>query len=112
MTWAQQERRRHKRQPLACPISLTADDGQELAKARTLNISDGGTLLPVPSDAAPPDGARVRVSFSVPRQTANTYMLEDFACGASVVRRQPAESEDERRVALQFEQPLNLGLEV
>lgn len=107
----QVERRQHKRQKLACPIWMAADDGRELTHSRTVNISDGGMLVPVDAKDAPARGAWVHVRFSVPRSTPSTYLLEDFACDARVVRRQEA-SVTRQHVALRFDRPVSLALEV
>ena len=51
------------------------------------------------------------ISFAVPRSTANTYMLEDFSAQARVLRHQPLRNADLAGVAVQFVQPIDLGLE-
>ena len=76
------------------------------------NISDGGAYLVVPTDALLSRGCEVDISFSVPRTTPNTYMLEDFACKAKVVRHQRLTEGDRRGMALQFDKPKQLVLEV
>ena len=108
---ARHERRRYKRLPLACPVSLNDAGGEPVGQSRGLNISDGGMLLPLPPERAPEAGSQVRATFSVPRSTPNTFLLEEFSCKAFVVRQEP-ENERSCQVALRFEPPLDLGLEV
>ncbi|MCD6304170.1 MAG: PilZ domain-containing protein [Planctomycetes bacterium] len=105
------ERRRHKRHELPCPAALAVRDGERPARTRTINLSDGGMLLAVPAESAPPAGQRVKVRFSVPRSTPNTYLLEEFTSDATVVRTVPADQADRRRLALQFVQPIDLALD-
>jgi len=40
-----QERRRHERHPICCPLEYKAEDAQPKEAAVTLNISDGGALI-------------------------------------------------------------------
>ena len=83
-----------------------------LARGRTINISDGGALVSIPRDTAPEISANVNARFSVPRSTPNTYMLEQFASSACVVRRQALVDDSRAGVAVRFSKPLKLGLEV
>ena len=106
------EQRRHKRHELACPVSLPADDPGASPRPKTVNISNGGVLLPVSGEAAPPVGSRLRVRFAVPRATPNTFLFEDFAAEAVVVRAETDGEENPVRVALRFETPIHLGIEV
>jgi hypothetical protein len=55
---------------------------------------------------------RVRVVLAVPRSTPNTYMLEEVSCEATVVRHQPLEDNSVVGVAIRFQPPQDLGLEV
>jgi len=106
------ERRKDRRQELACPVFLVDDSGGKPLKSRTVNLSDGGAYLTMPAHEAPPPGRQVAVVLRVPRRTPNTYMLEEFCAQAVVVR------QDERRedacigIALRFLQRLDLTLEV
>ena len=77
-----------------------------------MNISDGGMLVPLPADAAPTPGTRVELDFSVPRSTPNTFLFERLSAKAFVVRNQPSGTDHECHVAVRFERPLDLGLEV
>ena len=108
MTRPPNERRAHKRLELACPVVVTDGAGNELVRARTLNVSDGGSLLAPASKGAKP-GQAVRVELRLPRSTENTFMYEQFRAGARVVRRQGAEGG--QAVAVAFDRPLALELE-
>ena len=74
------ERRQHKRLPLICIVAISDKDGEALAKTKTLNISDGGTMVLMPLGTLPAFHTQVNLEFAVPRSTANTYMLEPFTC--------------------------------
>jgi c-di-GMP-binding flagellar brake protein YcgR len=83
-------------------------DGRQI-RARTVNVSDGGTYFL--AQQGPEIGEKVTVRLAVPRDTANTFFLEQFAAQADVVRKEKAEPGDPRRgVALRFEKPLELDL--
>jgi len=105
MTFAGSERRKHARHALTCPVVIADADGKELFQGRTVNVSDGGMLLPAGDDPLTP-GDGVYVNLRVPRRTANTFMYEEFSSPAEVVRLQPA------AVAVKFPRPLELGLVV
>ena len=106
-----EERRRHKRHDLSCPAGVSDGSGHKPASGKTLNISDGGLLVPLAAEDAPQPGAAVRVRFSVPRQTPNTFMLEDFSAAASVVRLADGGDGEQIQIALRFDKPLELGLD-
>jgi hypothetical protein len=107
------ERRKHKRLKLECPVRLERPSGKPGGKSRTIDVSDGGTLLPAPEGFDPAVGQRVIVHISVPRRTPNTFLLEEFEAPASVVRADPAKGGGAKgQVALKFDSPLDLGLEV
>jgi len=106
------ERRKHKRHELECPVELSDGAGKVLAKARGVNISDGGMLLPVASEALPKRGARVHLDFSIPRSTPNTFLMEEFACKAFVIREESPDGRRPAHVAVEFERPMDLGIEV
>jgi c-di-GMP-binding flagellar brake protein YcgR len=105
------ERRQDKRFPLACPVVLLDDEKDSPLKARTVNVSDGGLLLSMPSEAAPEQDRRLTVRLLVPRSTPNTYMLEEFVGQARVLRHQEL-ADDSSAVAVQFVKRLRLDLEV
>jgi len=106
------ERRKHKRHDLPCPIRLFSQAGEQIATGKTLNISDGGALVPVSGHILPRLRESVNLTFSVPRSTANTYMLEDFACCATVLRHEVVAADDQACLAMEFVRPLHLVIEV
>ena len=106
------ERREHKRHDLACPIRFYDRGGVEIAHAKTTNLSDGGAFVGVPIRFLSDIGEQVNVAFSVPRSTPNTYMLEDFASEARVVRHVAMQDTDHAGIALAFSGPLELEIEV
>jgi len=108
----QREQRKHERVELACPITVYDSAGEVLAKSKTLDISDGGALVSLPVESLPKIGLKANVTFSVPRSTPTTYMLEDFACRAEVVRHQPLIESNFAGLALRFDQAQELGLVV
>ncbi len=107
------ERRRHKRFEIRCPLKiLTEADGDVVTTAGTVNVSDGGVLVCVPIEAIPKCSSALKVSLSVPRKTPNTFMMEDFHSRAKVLREVPFRDDRLAGVAIKFEQPLQLALEV
>ena len=112
MAGPKHERRKHKRHKLECAVRLGRPSGKPGGKSRTINVSDGGTLMPAPEGFDPAIGQRVTVRISVPRQTPNTFLLEEFETPASVVRTEPPKRGATQQVALKFDSPLDLGLEV
>jgi hypothetical protein len=106
------ERRRHKRQALACPVIVASPHGRVLGQTKAINLSDGGVYIPLPLDSVPTPSSRVKLVISVPRTTANTYMLEEFNCSARVLRHHPLLDEKLAGVALQFVESVQFGLEV
>ncbi len=105
------ERRKHKRHDIPCPAQLFNGQGEAVSGDKTVNISDGGLLMPIPSDSAVTPGEQVSLYFSLPRATANTYMLEHITADALVVRVDPTADEDRHNLAVQFAKPLNLQVE-
>ena len=106
------ERREHKRHDLGCPIRFFDRGGVEITHAKTANISDGGAFVPVAIRFLTEIGRQVNVAFSLPRSTPNTYMLEDFASEAKIVRQTAMQRADYAGIALEFAEPLELGIEV
>ncbi len=103
------ERRRHKRHDLACPTTLVVEGGK-LMKAKTINISDGGAYIALHTEEMPRCEAKVAVRLSLPRKTANSFMFEDIAAAARIIR-----SEDKGRsaaLAIEFDSPMKLDIEV
>ena len=110
MTERRPERRRFGRIPLSCPMRLEDARQGLVAEGKTLNVSDGGAYLVVGIEALHRLGKTARVEFSVPRSTPNTYMLEKFTALARVLRHEPMLDDRHAGVALQFEEPVALGL--
>ena len=112
MASERQERRQHSRLKAGCPVSVFTRSGELVAKGRSLDISDGGAYVSVPAEAIDRIQGRVNLTFSIPRSTENTYMLEDFACQADVLRSQPLVDDNLAGVAMAFAHPIHLILEV
>jgi hypothetical protein len=112
MSGRARERRKHERKVVACAVSVYDRGGKAVATGRTVNLSDGGALLSVPIRSVGEVGSKVNVTLSVPRTTPNTYMLEEVASAATVVRQQPLVDAAFAGVALRFDRPLDLALEV
>jgi len=76
------------------------------------NLSDGGVYLSVPADAAPAVGARVDLTFCVPRpdeaSAGRTGRLEVFAGSARVLRQDDTGDQAFRGVAMRFQRPMQL----
>lgn len=109
------ERRQNKRFAIRCGAAVLASPGQAAIKVRTINVSDGGALLEVPVASVPPQacpGESIEVTLSVPRSTANTYMVEQLASPARVIRHEMLNDNSLVGLALQFLRPLELGIEV
>jgi c-di-GMP-binding flagellar brake protein YcgR len=102
------ERRKFTRHSIPCRLKVAVAEGSDL-RVRTRNISDGGAYFV--TDEVLEVGRKVRVRLAVPRDTANTFFLEQFAAEAKVVRLEPpAEGESASGVALVFEKVLALDL--
>ena len=106
------ERRQYKRLKLSCPFVVFDEAGEVLIESKSLNISDGGALMSAPVKHIPPPHASVKLNFSVPRSTPNSYMLEEFSCPGRVVRQQPLKDDRLAGVAFQFAKPLQLAMKV
>ncbi len=112
MTDQPQQRRQHNRVKVECPVTFFTRSGEVAAKGKSVNLSNGGILVSIPVEEAGKIRGTVNLTFSVPRSTENTYMLEDFACQADILRRQALVGENSTGVAVAFTRPLNLDLEV
>ena len=86
MSKTEVERRLHKRVELSCPITVTGVKSGDQVETNTLNISDGGALIAVPSDCPIQVGDEVSMALRILRHTANTRMFEDFASSAKILR--------------------------
>jgi len=102
------ERRVHARFEVPCRVRIDRQDGQPL-RTRTLNVSNGGAFFI--ASAVPRIGETFHVRLSVPRETSNTFFLEQFAVKAEVVRHEPRpELGEATGVAVKFERTLSLDL--
>jgi len=111
MTVSQQERRRFKRVTVSCPVTVFSRGGEELATGKTVDLSDGGAFVAIPMEKIETVDGPLNVAFALPRTTPNSQMIEDVACHATVLRRQPMRSDDHAGLALRFTRPLDLALE-
>jgi hypothetical protein len=103
------ERRKHPRYEIPCRVRVELPSGTDV-RTRTLNISDSGAYFIV-DEVVPDVGHTVTVRLAVPRDTANTFFLEQFAAKAKVIRRDPAGGERPGvAVAVKFEKVLALDL--
>jgi len=103
------ERRRHPRFEIPCRLRVELPSGTDV-RTRTLNISNSGAYF-VADAAVPEVGHTVAVRLAVPRDTANTFFLEQFAAKAKVIRREAAGGDRPGvGVALRFEKALALDL--
>ena len=73
------ERRQHTRHPLGCPARLVDETGRHLASGKTVDISDGGLLMPVAPGADANPGQHLDVKLSVPRSTPNPTIFRSPA---------------------------------
>ncbi|NLF32143.1 MAG: PilZ domain-containing protein [Planctomycetes bacterium] len=112
MAWRHRDRRLHSRIELSCPLEVADSRGRELFRIRTANVSNGGLYLESPISNLPEDGVpdEVQLRLSIPRSTPNTFMLEDFATAARIVRSEPLAEGDAAGIAMQFVRPLALNL--
>jgi len=103
------ERRVYERYDVPCRLRLELPDGEDL-RARAVNVSDGGAYFV--AEKVPKVGEEVHIRLGVPRDTANTFFLEQFAARASVVRLDCTSKTDGNTVgiALRFEKALSLDL--
>lgn len=105
-----EERRKHRRYELDCRAELSATPSISL-RGRTSNLSDGGMLIAVDAPVLPlAVGQECMVHLSLPRQTANTRMVESRTCPARVCRR--SETAGRAMLALQFLAPQDFLIEV
>jgi hypothetical protein len=104
------DRRQYKRYELACPVVLLTGKNHVIGRGKTLNISDGGALIPMSDDHLPACGSKLDVRISVPRSTANSFMLEGFSSHAYVVRHEEDNGTD--CIAVRFQPAVNFAIEV
>jgi Tfp pilus assembly protein PilZ len=105
---ASTERRKHRRFDTPCRLSVQLPSGGDV-RARTINVSDGGAYFV--TEEVFEVGGEVDVHLAVPRDTANTFFLEQFAARARVIRCVPlGEGKQGKGVALKFRNELALDL--
>ena len=112
MADAAAERRAYKRFTMPCVSEIGDVNGADGIKGKAVNLSDGGLLVAMPVETLPARDSMVRVNFSLPRSTPNTYMLEDVACKAKVIRHEPMKDDSMAGVALKFTEPVSLMIEI
>jgi len=102
------ERRKHQRFDIPCRLGVQLPSGEHI-RTRTVNVSDGGAYFV--SEDVIEAGREVTVRLAVPRDTANTFFLEQFAARAHVLRCVPrSDGQHGTGVALEFEKKLTLDL--
>ena len=104
------DKRQHPRFELACPTTVFKSSGDVVGTYRTVNISDGGVIVPIPAEDVPRLGAKLQLYLAVPHHTKETYHLEHFALEGKVLRKDEAGENVPLQVAIQFTQPRELTL--
>ena len=107
MTHVPAERRRYPRFELSCPMTLRSKTGNLLVKTETVNISDGGALVLIPSRAFPRIATVLSVELQVPSPTGKR---REFMCSARVLWNQNVGG-GQRAIAIRFLPTLQLNLE-
>jgi hypothetical protein len=102
------ERRRHARYPVPCRLHIEWPSGRDI-RTRSVNISDSGAYFV--TEEVVDVGREVTVRLAIPRDTANTFFLEQFAARARIIRRDPPTDDQQGiGIALEFEKELELDL--
>ena len=104
-----QERRLYPRLDLLCPIELRSG-ARLLASTQTVHLSDGGALVMVPAENAPRIGDVLQISLRVPTSHTEPGEMREFSCNARVARRHNSTRPAYDAIAVEFLQPLELGL--
>lgn len=105
------ERRQFDRIGKACPVWFIKENANEI-KARTINIGDGGVLCRIHENEVPWHvGDFVRMRLNIPRETPNTYFLENLETDGRVIRLEVPGDQDGHLMALAFHPRLDLGLQ-
>ena len=110
MPEAANEHRQHPRFDLACPIYLHNEAGQLVANTRTVNVSDGGILVPIPHDSALPEGSVLLVRLNVPASATCKGDAREISCRAKILRYQDTDDSSSILSAMAFLQPIQLDL--
>ena len=104
------EKRRSKRLHAAWSVTVDTRSGDLIGQSKSVNISNGGLLIPLPVESLPAVGSSVKLTLSVPRFTTNTFMLEAMHTRATVLRHQPMIDDHYAGTAMRFDEPADLGL--
>ena len=96
---------------MSFPVSFFDRSGTVIVKGDSIDLSDSGLFVSVPIESMGKLDDKVNLTFSVPRSNDESFMLEDFACQADVVRQQPLTDPTFAGVAVSFERVLDLALE-
>jgi len=105
------DRRRYKRFDIIRPVHIEDTKGAGLAEGRMINISDGGAYVSIDPMSLPDLTPTILMKFSIPRQTSNTFLLEDITAAGRVIRRQSLH-DARHAVAVEFEHKINLAIEL
>jgi len=106
------DQRRFPRAAMSCPARLVGKGGKLIATGRSVDISDGGTLIAVAPEAAPPVGSVVELTMEVPTGNPPTWPARVFTSKARVVRHRDLGQPGKTGVAMEFLQPLKLDLRI
>ena len=106
-----EERRRYERYDVVCPATLLKGVGVEEVSSQTDNLSDMGCLVRAATGSKVKARQRLELGLMIPRQTANSYMLEPHKIKACVVRVEGEAGDEERVLALEFDKPQGFQLD-
>ncbi len=105
------ERRNYVRLALTCAVELIDATNQAVAHGRTINISNGGALVRIPIGSAPSLGSVVEMKMHVPHSRDGTGPTREFSAQVRILRCEQEADSDNTAVAMQFLEPLELGLQ-
>ncbi len=103
------ERRRFFRFDMNYPTKLYSRKGQFVAESQTVNISQRGALVAIPTDALAQLNDRMNVTISLPQDVHQARSVMSFACEARMVRAQAHDNGSTQCVALEFTSPIILS---
>ncbi|MFB3893872.1 MAG: PilZ domain-containing protein [Phycisphaerae bacterium] len=109
MPQPQAERRRYPRVRAGFPVALTDSSGLELL-TKTIDLSDGGALIPVPFSGAPAVGQEIDIKLTLPVMIAGYQRERVVACRAFVVRHQDLGLTSQIGIGIEFATPQKLDL--
>ena len=111
MSDAFEERRQHPRFDVAVPMWRYDQDGKQVVATETINVSNGGALVAVPTESVPAVGDMLRVELVVPSfPDPGAGPTREVERQARVVRHQPTGDPSSTAIGLEFQQLLDLGL--